>query len=78
MWSVEYVQAAVAEEAALSVDMQARLARIVTVIESHGLDNLPRGRTRSLGTKLWELRVTGRDGIARAIYVTATRRASAL
>jgi len=27
---------------------------------------------KSLGDKLWELRVTGRDGIARAIYVTAS------
>jgi phage-related protein len=29
---------------------------------------------KSLGDKLWELRVMGRDGIARAIYVTATGR----
>ena len=27
---------------------------------------------KHLGDKLWELRVTGKDGIARAIYVTAT------
>jgi phage-related protein len=27
---------------------------------------------KSVGDKLWEMRVTGRDGIARAIYVTAT------
>ena len=26
---------------------------------------------KPLGDKLWELRITGRDGIARAIYVTA-------
>jgi phage-related protein len=36
------------------------------------LDVLPYGWVKPLGDKLWELRLTGRDGIARAIYVTAT------
>lgn len=44
------------------------------VIVEHGLENLPRDWVKSLGDKLWELRITGRDGIARAIYVTATGR----
>ena len=44
------------------------------VIGEHGLENLPRDWVKSLGDKLWELRITGRDGIARAIYVTATGR----
>jgi len=42
------------------------------VIEESGLSNLPRDWVKSLGDRLWELRITGRDGIARAIYVTAT------
>jgi len=29
---------------------------------------------RPLDDKLWELRITGRDGIARAIYITVTGR----
>ena len=33
---------------------------------------LPRESVRHLEGKLWELRMTGRDGIARAIYVTAS------
>jgi phage-related protein len=41
-------------------------------IRRHGLVNLPRDWVKSLGDKLWELRITGKDGIARAIYVTAT------
>jgi len=41
------------------------------VIQEHGLQNLPHGWVKSLGAKLWELRITGEDGIARAIYVTA-------
>jgi len=72
MWSVEYLPAAVEEEAALPVDMQARLARMLDVIRQNGLTHLPRDWARPLGDKLWELRITGRDGIARAIYITAT------
>lgn len=72
MWSVEYLPAAAEERAELPVDMRARLARMTDVIGEHGLENLPRDWVKSLGDKLWELRVTGKDGIARAIYVTAT------
>ncbi len=67
MWSVEYLPAAVEERAALAPDVRARLARISDVIEENGLSSLPRDWVRSLGDKLWELRLTGRDGIARAI-----------
>jgi phage-related protein len=72
MWSVEYLAAAVPEEADLPVDMRARLARMAETISKHGLLNLPRDWVRPLGDKLWELRITGKDGIARAIYVTAS------
>jgi len=72
MWSVEYLPAAAEERAELPDDMRARLGRVTDVIGKHGLENLPRDWVKSLGDKLWELRVTGRDGIARAIYVTAT------
>ena len=41
------------------------------VIEANGLSSLPRDWVKSLGDRLWELRITGKDGIARAIYVTA-------
>lgn len=72
MWSVEYLPAAADEEAELPADMQARLARMTQAIARHGLFNLPRDWIKPLGDGLWELRVTGKDGIARAIYVTAT------
>jgi len=74
MWSIEYLPAAVEERAALPVDMRARLGRMTDVIGENGLANLPRDWVKSLGDKLWELRITGNDGIARAIYVTATGR----
>ena len=74
MWSVEYLPAAAKEEAALPVEMRARLARMAETIGQHGILNLPRDWVKSLGDKLWELRITGKDGIACAIYVTATGR----
>jgi phage-related protein len=43
-------------------------------IRQHELLNLPRDWVKPLGDKLWELRITGKDGIARAIYVTAAGR----
>jgi phage-related protein len=58
---------------ALPADMQARLLRLGELIEQSGLQALPRDNVRHLEGKLWELRISGRDGIARAIYVTAMR-----
>jgi len=54
--------------------MRSRLYRYSEVIEDEGLDALPHGWVKPLGDKLWELRMTGRDGIGRAIYLTATGR----
>jgi phage-related protein len=72
MWSVKYLIAAVAERDALPSDMRARLARMTDVIQEHGIQNLPGDWVKPLGDKLWELRITGRDGTARAVYVVAT------
>ena len=63
-----------AEVRALPADMQARFLRFGDIIEQTGLDALPRDAVRHLEGKLWELRMIGRDGIARAIYVTAAGR----
>jgi phage-related protein len=57
---------------ALPTDMRARLSRLTNLIEQHGFEALPRDTVKHLEDKLWELRVTGRDGISRAIYVTAS------
>jgi len=74
MWTVEYLLAAAEERASLPPDMRARLQRMVDTIQVHGLPALSRDWSKPLGDKLWELRITGKDGIARAIYVTATGR----
>ncbi|MGH6769979.1 MAG: type II toxin-antitoxin system RelE/ParE family toxin [Xanthobacteraceae bacterium] len=72
-WTFQTLNALVDEEIlALPADMQARLLRLGDLIEQSGLRALPHDSVRHLEDKLWELRVHGRDGIARAIYVTAT------
>jgi phage-related protein len=44
---------------------------MTAAIEIAGLTHLPRDWVKPLEDKLRELRITGKDGIARAIYVTA-------
>jgi phage-related protein len=51
--------------------MRARLSRLSQLIEQHGLHALPRDNLAHLEDKLWELRIRGRAGIARAVCVTA-------
>ena len=74
-WVFQTLNALVdAEVRTLPPDMQARFLRFGDIIEQSGLQALPRDSVRHLEGKLWELRITGRDGIARAIYVTAAGR----
>lgn len=73
VWTVETLNRLVDTEIeALPADMRARLVRLSDLIEAHGLRALPRDTVKHLDGKLWELRITGRDGISRAIYVTAS------
>ena len=54
--------------------MQARFLRLAERITFVGLESLSEPHVKHLEVKLWELRLTGRDGIARALYVTAMNR----
>lgn len=74
-WTVLFVNAAArAELAALPADMRARFERIVMLMREHGLERVREPYVKHLEDKLWEMRLIGRDGIARAIYVTASGR----
>jgi phage-related protein len=74
-WAFQTLNAVVDEEIrALPPDMQGRLLRFAETIEQAGFEALPREAVRHLEGKLWELRMSGRDGISRAIYVTAAGR----
>ncbi len=74
-WRVEIRNETVAAEiAALPADMQARFLRLAERIGQAGLESLSEPHVKHLEGKLWELRLTGREGTARAFYVTAIGR----
>lgn len=53
-------------------DIQAKFERIVGLIMAGGLERVTEPYVKHLKGKLWEMRMTGRDGIARAVYVAAS------
>jgi len=57
---------------ALPADIRASFSRISRLIEAEGLLRLRAPYVKHLEGPVWEMRMTGRDGIARAAYVTAT------
>jgi phage-related protein len=72
-WTVEVLDDAVrAELKELPADLQARFVRLGDRIRQVGLIGLTEPHVKHLEGKLWEMRLIGRDGIARALYVTAT------
>ena len=74
-WSVETLGTQVDTEIlALPKDMQAAFVRLAERIEAVGLERIGQPHVKHLEDKLWEMRLTGRDGIARALYVTAIDR----
>ncbi|MGI8839674.1 MAG: type II toxin-antitoxin system RelE/ParE family toxin [Caulobacteraceae bacterium] len=74
-WTVETLGAIVdAEIAALPKDMQASFLRLSERIEAVGLERIGQPHVKHLRGKLWEMRFGGREGIARAIYLTAIGR----
>ncbi len=74
-WSVETYGKEVDDEIeALPADMRLRLLVLLDLIVAQGLGGLPPKSVKHLEDKLWELRFRGRDGIARAIYLTLAGR----
>lgn len=55
----------------LPKDIVASFLRISELIEVKGPQNVHEPYVKHLQGKLWEMRLKGRDGIARAAYVTA-------
>jgi phage-related protein len=74
-WKVEiFGPVTVAELNALPADMRARFSRMAALIEAYGLERVGEPHVKHLTGPLWEMRLSSRDGIARAIYTTATGR----
>jgi phage-related protein len=70
-WAVETLNETVdAELAELPADMRARLVRISELIASVGLSNVREPHVRHVHGPLWEIRLKGKAGIARALYIT--------
>jgi phage-related protein len=71
-WTISFHEAARVEADAQPVDIRARLERFRTLIIEHGPDKLPPKAAKHLRAELWELRLKGKDTIARAFYITRT------
>lgn len=72
VWTVETLNKDVDFELeAFPQDMRGRFIRVIDLIEEFGLPKIGLPHVRSLGKKLWEIRVSGRDGIGRGIYIVA-------
>jgi phage-related protein len=71
-WTVGTLNGTVdVELAELPADMRARLVRISELIESVGLPNVKEPHVRHIRGQVWEIRLKGKAGVARALYVTA-------
>jgi len=74
-WSFVFLKPEVFEEfEQLPLEMRASFERIVRLVQSVGLERVHEPYLKHLDGPLWEMRLRGKDGIARAIYVTATGR----
>ena len=52
-------------------DIRASFERIAGLIRTNGLEQVHEPYVKHLEGPLWEMRLSGRSGIARAVYVTA-------
>jgi len=74
-WTVETLNHVVDEELAeLPADMLARFNYISQLIEEFGLERVREPHVKHVRGSLWEMRIKGKDGISRALYVTAVGR----
>ena len=73
-WSVETHDGVDDEIEALPDGLRAKLMRLLAMIEGYGLERMHEPHVKHLDGKLWELRVSASEGIARGIYVTLTGR----
>lgn len=74
-WTVEVLNAVVEKELdALTADMRARFVHISEMIAEFGLNRVGMPHVRHLTGPLWEMRLRGREGISRALYVAVQDR----
>ena len=72
-WRAETLNARVDEELSmLDASLKARFLHVCELLETFGPSQVGLPHVRFLVEKLWEIRLKGKNGIARAIYVTAS------
>lgn len=70
-WTVETLNDTVDEELeALPADLRARFVRVAQLCEAVGLPNVGEPHVKHVDGAIWEIRLKGKSGIARALYVT--------
>ena len=70
MWTVQLTASAAEELGDLAEDQRAHFMRIRALIQSLGLERVRHPHVEHLEGPLWEMRLKGASGIARALYVT--------
>jgi phage-related protein len=73
-WTVETLDIVDAEIEDLPLSLQARLVRLMEMVEQVGLEQIHEPHVRHIEGKIWELRAKASEGIARGLYVTMTGR----
>lgn len=74
-WTVEFLDERVAADlSAMPADIRAVFRRIVELIGGCGLEQVREPYVKHLEGPIWEMRMKGKDGIARAAYITAKGR----
>jgi phage-related protein len=58
----------------LPVDLRASFERIVKLVQAFGLEQVHEPYIQHIEGRIWEMRLRGRDRIARALYLTASGR----
>ena len=73
-WTVILHPLAERELQTIPADMQARFLHIGEMLVDLGPQRVGLPHIRPLESKLWEMRMTGRDGMARAVYAAVQGR----
>jgi phage-related protein len=74
-WTFVFVNAeAQAELDGLPVDLRASFERIVKLVQAFGLERVHEPYIKHIEGRILEMRLRGRDRIARALYLTARGR----
>jgi phage-related protein len=70
-WTVEFFDEGVSDVlTAMPADIRAAFRRIAEMIGSYGLERMREPYVKHLEGPVWEMRMKGKDRIARAAYVT--------